>query len=477
MADPFGPAGSRMYRTGDLARWSDEGLLEFVGRVDDQVKIRGFRIELGEIEAVLGRFPGLAQVAVIAREDQPGDKRLVAYVVTEAGTDTVDTEALHAHAAGLLPEYMVPSAFMVLDRLPLTTNGKVDHRALPAPDLPAAGTGRGPRTPQEEILCGLFAEVLGVPTVGIDDNFFELGGHSLLATRLISRIRSTLGVELPVRTLFETPTIATLVRQLDRTPGSSSGDSLGVLLPLRAEGDLDPLFCIHPAIGLSWAYSGLLRHLDRQQPLYGLQARKFSEPDAAAPGLEEMVEDYLNEIRKVQPSGPYSLLGWSFGGIVAHAVAVRLQEEGEEVALLAMMDSYLPTDGWEGERLSYDSPEVLSAIAESIGHDPSSPESPLAGLGADEFSALVEVFVDIANLSDHISVGKFMGDILFFAAAADKAGSELAPDVWSPHTNGRVEVHAIDCVHGAMTQPGPLSEIGQILAARLAGSAGKQGKA
>ncbi|MEU0788412.1 thioesterase domain-containing protein, partial [Streptomyces sp. NPDC006173] len=295
--------------------------------------------------------------------------------------------------------------------------------------------------------------------------------------RLVSRIRTTLNVELPVPALFETPTIATLVGQLDRTPGSSSAHSFGVLLPLRAEGDLDPLFCIHPAIGLSWAYSGLLRHLDRQQPLFGLQARRFSEPDAAAPGLEEMVEDYLNEIRTVQPAGPYSLLGWSFGGIVAHAVAVRLQEAGEEVALLAMMDSYLPTDGWESERLSYDSPEALSAIVESIGHDPTSPESPLAGLGVDGFSALVKVFVDIANLSDHISVGKFMGDILFFAAAADKAGSELAPDVWAPHTNGRVEVHAIDCVHGDMTQPRPLSEIGQILAAKLAVNAGKHGKA
>ncbi|MET7391851.1 thioesterase domain-containing protein, partial [Streptomyces sp. NPDC005444] len=476
VADPFGPAGSRMYRTGDLARWSPEGLLEFVGRADDQVKIRGFRIELAEIDAVLSRFPGLSQVAVTAREDQPGDKRLVAYIVAEAGNDTPDTEALRTHASGLLPEYMVPAAFMVLDQLPLTTNGKLNRRALPAPVFEADATGRGPRTPQEEILCGLFAEVLGVPTISIDDNFFTLGGHSLLASRLISRIRTTLNVELPVPALFETPTIATLVEQLDRTPGSSSGHSFGVLLPLRAEGDLDPLFCIHPAIGLSWAYSGLLRHLDRQQPLYGLQARKFSEPDAAAPCLTEMVEDYLNEIRTVQPSGPYSLLGWSFGGIVAHAVAVRLQEDGEEVALLAMMDSYLPTDGWESERLSYDSPDVLSAVIESIGHDPTSPESPLAGLGADEFSALTEVFVDIANLSDHITVGKFMGDILFFAAAADKAGSELAPDVWSPHTTGRVEVHAIDCVHGAMTQPRPLSEIGQILAAKLAGNAETQGK-
>ncbi|MFJ6611195.1 amino acid adenylation domain-containing protein [Streptomyces sp. NPDC091289] len=468
VADPFGPAGSRMYRTGDLARWTGEGLLSFVGRADDQVKIRGYRIELREIEAVLGRFPGLAQVAVTAREDQPGDKRLVAYVVAETGTDAPDTEALHTHTTGLLPEYMVPSTYVVLGQLPLTTNNKVDYRALPAPELPTTGTGRTARTPQEETLCLLFAETLGMPQVGIDDNFFELGGHSLLATRLVSRIRTTLGIELPVRALFEAPTIATLVQRLDRAPGSSSADSLGVLLPLRAEGDLNPLFCVHPAIGLSWAYSGLLRHVDRRQPLYGLQARAFSEPDAPAPGLEEMVEDYLNEIRTVQPSGPYSLLGWSFGGIVAHALAVRLQEEGEEVALLAMMDSYLPTDGWESERLSYDSPEVLSAVAESVGHDPASPESPLAGLGAEEFSSLLRVFVDIANLSDHITAGKFMGDILFFAAAAEKADGELTPDVWSPHATGRVEVHAIDCTHGAMTQPRPLSEIGRVLATKLA---------
>jgi thioesterase domain-containing protein len=462
-----------MYRTGDLARWSGDGLLEFVGRADDQVKIRGFRIELGEIEAALARRPGLAQVAVVAREDQPGDKRLVAYLTTTGHDETVDTEALRADLADQLPEYMVPSAFVVLDRLPLTSNNKLDHRALPAPEQTAPGAGRGPRSPREEILCGLFAEVLGVPAVGIDDNFFALGGHSLLATRLTSRIRTTLNTEIPVRALFEAPTVATLAGQLDQAPGSSAGESLGVLLPLRAEGDRDPLFCIHPAIGLSWAYSGLLRHLDREQPLYGLQARRFSDPDGAAPGLEEMVEDYLNEIRTVQPSGPYSLLGWSFGGIVAHAVAVRLQEAGEEVALLAMMDSYLPTDGWESAGLSYDSPEVLTAIAESVGHDPTAPDSPLAGLGADAYSALVKVFVDIADLSDHISVGTFTGDILFFVAAADRTDGAPAPDVWAPHTTGRVDVHAVDCTHGAMTEPRPLSEIGRILAARLDVGKGK----
>ncbi|WP_448321909.1 amino acid adenylation domain-containing protein, partial [Streptomyces sp. CO7] len=467
VADPFGPAGSRMYRTGDLARWTTDGLLQFVGRADDQVKIRGYRIELREIETALGSYPGLAQIAVMAREDHPGDKRLAAYVVGEGGT-AVDVESLRTHVAGLLPEYMVPSTFMVLDRLPLTSNSKVDYRALPAPDLPATGTGRGPRSPREEVLCGLFAEVLAVSTVGVDDNFFALGGHSLLATRLVSRIRTALDVELPVRALFEAPTVAALARQLDGTSGSTSGDSLGVLLPLRAEGHLRPLFCVHPAIGLSWAYSGLLRHLDGQQPLYGLQARAFSEPGAPAPALAEMVEDYLREIRTVQPSGPYALLGWSFGGIVAHALAVRLQEEGEEVALLAMMDSYLPTDNWESERRSYDDPDVLSAVAASVGHDPTSPDSPLAGLGADAFSALVRVFVDIANLSGHISAGKFLGDILFFAATADRTDGDPTPEVWSPHLNGRIDVHAVDCAHGAMTEPGPLSVIGKVLAAKLA---------
>jgi amino acid adenylation domain-containing protein len=209
-------AGDRLYRTGDLARYLPDGNIEYLGRTDHQVKIRGFRIELGEIEACLLRDPSLAQAVVIAREDRPGNRQLVAYVVPASGVavDAVDVETLRQTLGQQLPDYMVPAAIVCLERLPLTPNGKLDRRELPVPDF-AMSISRDPRTPQEEILAGLFAEVLGLERVGVDDSFFNLGGHSLLATRLISRIRSTLQVEIAIPTLFHAPTVAQLAQRLD----------------------------------------------------------------------------------------------------------------------------------------------------------------------------------------------------------------------------------------------------------------------
>src|SRR5690606_27399794 len=219
VADPFGAPGERMYRTGDVVRWTRDGNLYFLRRVDDQVKLRGFRIELGEVEAAVAAHPGVGQCAVVVREDRPGDQRLVAYAVGADGAGALDGDEVRAFVAGRLPDYMVPSAVVVLEALPLTPNGKLGRRALPAPVVESGG-GRGPRDERERVLAGMFAEVLGLPEVGVEQSFFDLGGHSLLATRLVNRVRSLFGVDLPLRELFEHPTVEGLAALVDRLPST-----------------------------------------------------------------------------------------------------------------------------------------------------------------------------------------------------------------------------------------------------------------
>ncbi|MFD9128552.1 amino acid adenylation domain-containing protein [Kitasatospora sp. NPDC059571] len=402
VADPFGEPGTRMYRTGDLVRRRTDGELEYLGRTDQQVKIRGIRVEPGEVAAAVEACPGVARAEVLARDDHAGGSRLVAYVLP--GDGTVDPAAVREVLAARLPAHLVPAAVVPLAAFPLTPNGKLDRRALPDPDFTPGAPAREPRTAQERTLAVLFADVLGVPQVGPDDDFFDLGGHSMLAGRLVAQARAVLGAELGVRDLFEAPTVAALAARLSgRTP---AGSALPVLLPLRRRGTRPPLFCLHPATGIGWSYQGLLRHLGPDRPVYGLQARGLGGPGPMPGTVEEMAADYAARIRTVQPKGPYHLLGWSFGGQVAHAAACLLQTAGEEVALLAMLDSY-PYPAGAGRPPQFDGPAFADIVFGGAGGLP------------DEVPAdrLHEVFRHNVGLMAAFTPGRFRGDLLFFAAA------------------------------------------------------------
>ncbi|WP_411082884.1 amino acid adenylation domain-containing protein [Streptomyces sp. cmx-18-6] len=487
VADPFahlfGESGSRMYRSGDLARRRADGALEYFGRGDQQVKIRGFRIELGEIEAVLATHPKVADVAVVVREDVPGDKRLVGYVVPAPGAGPLPAE-LREHAAASLPVHMAPSAVVVLDRLPLTGNGKLDRKALPAPGVPVGGGGRAPRTVREEQLCSIFAEVLGLPSAGVEDNFFDLGGHSLLAVRLAGRIKSAFGIEVSIGTVFQAPTPAALDAALDV---SREEDPLDVLLPLRPArpGDRSPVHCVHPAGGLSWCYAGLIRHLPADVPIYGLQAQGVGAATALDPlptTLEELAAHYASRIREVQPEGPYRLLGWSTGGIIAHAVAAHLQEAGQEVELLAILDAY-PAEGFRDLPVP-DRAEALESLLTMGGYGPESlgdkelttanvvevlrrEGSPLAALSAAKIEALGEVYLNTNDLVRAYEHRVFRGDVLFFRATVDTIDDTLTPQTWTPYVSGRIDNTNVACSHKDMTLPEPIAHIARVVADRL----------
>ncbi|HEY0077786.1 MAG TPA: amino acid adenylation domain-containing protein [Pyrinomonadaceae bacterium] len=341
--NPFGEAiGERLYRTGDLARRLADGEIEFLGRVDYQVKIRGFRIELGEIEAAIGRNAGVGEAVVLAREDAPGDRRLVAYAVAREGA-SLSVEELRGYLKTKLPEYMIPSAFVVLDAFPLTPNGKIDRKALPAPATErdeASSTFVAPRNEQEAQLARLWEEVLQVRLVGVRDNFFDLGGHSLLAVKLFSRIEEETGSTLPLSTLFESATVESQVKMLRSRVAARTETSL---VPIQPRGSRPPLFCAHSWGGNVLAYKELSRRLGEDQPVYGFQARGVERKENPHRSIQEMAAAYLSELRGVQPKGPYQICGWSSGGLIAFEMAQQLEEQGEHVGLLALVDSYDPT--------------------------------------------------------------------------------------------------------------------------------------
>jgi amino acid adenylation domain-containing protein len=339
------PAGShspvRLYRTGDLARYLPDGNIEFLGRIDNQVKIRGFRIELGEVEAALGQYPAIRENVVLAREDTPGDKRLVAYVIAQPG-QTPGHQELRSFLQERLPEPLVPTAFVLLDQFPLTPNGKINRRALPVPDSPQPPLDRAylaPRNAIEEALASLWAGVLGVEQVGIRDNFFELGGHSLLAVRLMVQIHKWFGLDLPLATLFQDATIEQLASILTQPDNPAPTTPL---VKIQATGVKLPFFCVHPADGTVLSYVSLARYLGQDQPFYGLQVAHLDESQPSQFRLKALASEYLQAIQTVQAAGPYLLGGWSLGGLVAFELAQQLRQQGEAVALVALFDSWTP---------------------------------------------------------------------------------------------------------------------------------------
>ncbi|HEX2187734.1 MAG TPA: amino acid adenylation domain-containing protein [Longimicrobiaceae bacterium] len=362
--DPFGgEPGARLYRTGDRVRWRADGELEFMGRLDQQVKLRGFRVELGEIEGVLCGLAEVAEAAVVVREDVPGDRRLVAYVVPAAGVELAAAE-LRGRLAERLPEYMVPGWLVTLERIPLTPNGKLDRRALPRPQVSGSGVAEAELAGRDDLeitLTGIFEEVLNVSGVGPQDSFFELGGHSLLAVQLMSKLEDATGVRLPVATLFKAPTVEQLAHEV-RTGG---GGEIPIMVPLRAKGSRTPVFLVHAVGGNLMGYAWLTKRLSQEQPVYGLRSRGTEQDEKPSWTVEEMAADYLAQVRQVQPSGPYRLGGWSMGGVIAFEMARQLEAAGEEVERLVLIDSHVP---WLLDR-SFPQNEVARAqlFAQDLG--------------------------------------------------------------------------------------------------------------
>ena len=475
VACPFGGAeapGTRMYRTGDLVCWGADGQLAYVGRADEQVKIRGYRIELGEVQAALAGLAGVGQAVVIAREDRPGDKRLVGYV-TESIAGAVDPAAARAVLAERLPGYMVPAAVVVIEALPLTPNGKLDKRALPAPEYSAGGY-RAPADAVEEVLAGIYAQVLGLERVGVDDSFFELGGDSLSAMRLVAAINTTLDADLAVRTVFRAPSVASLRQQL----GRQAGEVEVVPVEVLKEGTGVPLFCIHPGSGVSWPYQILGKYLDC--PVIGIQ-RILQGEEAEPRSIRDMAKNYADRIQEVYPTGPYNLLGWSFGGVVAHELAIELQRRGCVIARLIFLDAQPNIDNGvtlpdralvESQALE----EVLRFYRVDIPHL----DSPLTyqrveelvrERGAVEFSQYRQLFdLGVQNLSSSMALhrahepGVFDGDAIIFSASPDGGIPGSSPlDSWRPYVAGNLSEYSIDCRHEDMLTAESVSLYGQHL--------------
>ncbi|MEV5649251.1 amino acid adenylation domain-containing protein [Nocardia sp. NPDC052254] len=450
VANPYGPPGSRMYRTGDLACRRDNGRLDYQGRVDNQINLRGHRIEPGEIESLLAEHPQVSRAAVAIYHRGLPDARMVAYLVPENGA--IDSDDVLARVRESLPSHLVPASACVVATLPTNQAGKLDRDALPAP---ARASARRPASgDSEKLVVRTVTELLGVEDIAANDNLFALGLHSLTATELAGLLRARTATPITVRDVYTHSTPESLAALLDRgvaAPEATDPDAaLRTVLPIRAAGTLPPLWCIHSAIGLSWSFAGLTAHLDPETPIYGLQMPQLTDPAAEFDSIEQLADHYLTEIRAHQPHGPYSLLGWSVGGVIAHAIAVRLRADGQSVALLAMLDSAVLTH----EALANDAPDA-ARIRRMLNRFAVHTES----LDDRHREMLCRGGVRTIETARRHSPARFPGDLVYFGSAR-RSDADLGVNSWRPFIEGTITTLRVPADHDEMTSAAALTFIG-----------------
>ncbi|WP_280140775.1 amino acid adenylation domain-containing protein [Nocardia vulneris] len=478
IADPFG-IGQRLYRTGDLVSASPDGAFEFLGRVDGQVEVRGRRIEPAEIESALLAGPEIAQAVVTVADAGRAEARLVAYVVTAPGA-RFDPVTTARRLRGTLPAALVPAALVELDRLPVSGNGKLDRGALPAP-VAAPRPYVAPETDTERLVAAQLERATGQSRVGLVDDFFELGGNSLLGVAVSAELATATGVPVTVRWLYTTPTVGALAARIAGYDGADTADdALGVLLALRGNGTRPPLFCVHSAVPLAWCYAGLARYIT-DRPVYGLQAPTLTGQGETIGTIDELADSYVATMVRAQPEGPYHLLGWSLGGQIAHAIAVRLRARGAAVGALAMLDSVVVPDGAAPPPV----PRMRDLLTHLLGDEPldadAAPElsadeaaAELAragasfgtGLSALQLERLHRGYVDGVALAHGYRPGVYDGDLLYFSAT--RGMTELfGAEMWRPYVTGELIEHPVAATHAQLTNSDVVAVIGPILARHL----------